>query len=73
MKCHVCGAEMQSAITAIPFKITGSTIVIIRDLPIMDCCNCADFLIEDPVMERVETLLKEANTSAEVEIVHYAA
>jgi YgiT-type zinc finger domain-containing protein len=73
MKCHICGAAMQPVITALPFKISESTIVILRDLPVLACENCSEFLIEDPVMERVEVLLKEANTSAEVEIVHYAA
>jgi len=73
MKCHVCGAAMRPIITALPFKISESTIVILRDLPVLACGNCSEFLIEDPVMERVETLLKEANSSAEVEIVHYAA
>jgi len=73
MKCHVCGAAMRSVITALPFKISESTIVILRDLPVLECSNCSEYVIEDPVMERVEILLKEANTSAEVEIVHYAA
>jgi YgiT-type zinc finger domain-containing protein len=73
MKCHVCGAAMGPLITSLPFKVSESTIVILKDLPVLSCGNCSEFLIEDTVMERVESILQLANTSAELEIVHYAA
>ena len=73
MKCHVCGAAMRPMTTDLPFKVSESTIVIVKDLPVIQCDNCSEFLIEDQVMARVETILQLANTSAELEIVHYAA
>jgi hypothetical protein len=35
--------------------------------------NCGEFLIEDPVMARVEAILANIDTEAELEIVRYAA
>jgi len=49
-----------------------ASIVILRGLPVQQCENCREFLIADPVMERVESLLAKADTAAELEIVKYA-
>ena len=73
MKCHVCGGEMQSVITDLPFKTDMRSILIIKSLPVLQCEHCREFLLEDAVMERVETILSNADTSAELEIIPYAA
>lgn len=73
MKCHVCGATMHEVITDLPFKVSESAIVILKELPVLQCENCTQFLIEDSVMARVEALLENADTAAELEIIKYAA
>ncbi len=73
MKCHVCGADMKETVTDLPFKVSDSAIVILKGLPVVQCGNCAQFLIEDAVMERVDLLLGQADSAAELEIIRYAA
>ena len=73
MKCHVCGASMRAVVTDLPFKVSESSIVVLKGLPVLQCENCSEFLIEDAVMERVDAILKKANTGAELQIVKYAA
>jgi YgiT-type zinc finger domain-containing protein len=73
MKCHVCGSQMRPKVTDLPFKITDSAIVIVRGLPVVQCESCREYLIEDSVMERVDTLLSATDKSAELEVVRYAA
>ena len=73
MKCHVCGSEITSVITDLPFKRSDSTIVILKALPVLQCVGCSEYLLEDPVMERVEEILDQADRRAELEIIRYAA
>lgn len=73
MKCHLCGSKLESLTTDLPFKISDSTIVILKDLPILQCENCSEYLIDDSVMVRVEAILDRVSTDAELEIIRYAA
>lgn len=73
MKCHICGGEMRAIVTDLPFKRKQKAIVILKELPVLQCENCGEFLIEDPVMEWVESILEKVNETAELEIVKYAA
>lgn len=73
MKCHTCGGELSGVVTDLPFKVSQATIVILKDLPVLQCENCPEYLIEDAVMEHVEQLLARADESVELEIVKYAA
>ncbi len=73
MKCNVCGSNMKSIVTNIPFKVDQSTIVIVQDLPIYQCEGCTEYLFEDPVLKRVDEILDTVNLAAELEIVRYAA
>jgi YgiT-type zinc finger domain-containing protein len=73
LKCHQCGAEMEDVVTDLPFKVRGNSIVIIKDLPVRQCGNCSEYLIEDAVMAKVDILLSRVDASAEVEILRYAA
>ena len=72
MTCHVCGSALKPVVTDMPFKIGRQTIVILKDLPVLQCANCGEFLVEDPVMERVEAILANVDREAELEIVRYA-
>jgi YgiT-type zinc finger domain-containing protein len=73
MKCHVCGSNMKSMVTDLPFKMNESTIVILKDLPVLQCNNCNEYLLDDPVMKRVDEILEKVDTAAELEVIRYAA
>ena len=73
MKCRVCGSRLQPTTTDLPFKVTERTIVILKQLPVVQCDGCSEYSIEDSVFARVEELLSKANTAAELEIIPFAA
>lgn len=73
MKCHVCGAGLKNLVTDLPFKVRENGIVILKGLPVMQCENCREFLIEDHIMERVDGILEKTDTEAELEVVSFAA
>ena len=72
-KCGVCGAGMRAATGDLPFKTTDRTIVILKGLPILQCENCAQYLIEDAVLARVDEILSAVDGAAELEVIRYAA
>jgi YgiT-type zinc finger domain-containing protein len=73
MKCHVCGSNMKSMVTNLPFKINETTLVILKDLPVLQCNKCSEYLLDDPVMKRVDGILEKVDTAAELEVIRYAA
>jgi len=73
MKCHVCGSNMYPLTTDLPFKVSETTIVIVKSLPVLQCNNCSEYLLEDPVLKQVEIILDNVDTSAELEVINYAA
>lgn len=72
-KCAVCGAEMRSTNTDLPFKTTEQTIVIVKGLPVLQCQNCSQYLLEDAVLGRVDDILATIDGTSELEIIRYAA
>ena len=72
MKCHLCGGKLQELETDMPFKLNHKTIIILKDLPVMQCDNCTEFLLKDHVMKEVETILERVDKAADLEIVRYA-
>jgi YgiT-type zinc finger domain-containing protein len=73
MKCSVCGSVLHSTRTELPFKVTDKSIVILKELRVLQCRGCAEYLVEDPVMGRVEELLSKVNKGADLEIIRFAA
>lgn len=73
MTCTVCGARLQPVESDLPFKVSGRTIVILKKLPVLQCENCSEYVIEDHVLSRVDDLLAGVDHAAELEIVQYAA
>ena len=57
--CHNCGGKLKKVITDLPFKIKDNSIVIIKKLPVLQCLNCNEYLIEDSVMEKVDCILSK--------------
>ena len=73
MKCLVCGAALRSITTDLPLKVSDHTIVVVKKLPVMQCDGCVEYLIEDPVMAKVDELLSGVDRSVELKIVPFAA
>ena len=73
MKCHQCGSEMEADVTNLPFKVKEKTMIIVKDLPVLQCKNCNAYSLEDAVMEQVDKILEGADTAAELEVIRYAA
>lgn len=73
MNCHQCGEKLEKVTTDLPFKTDIHSITIIKDLPVLQCGNCSEYLIEDRVMEKVDEILKNVCRGAEVEILSFAA
>jgi len=73
MKCGVCGDQLRPVHSDLPFKVSEQTIVILKDLPVLQCQNCAQYLLEDRVLSRVDAILASIDSAAELEIIRYAA
>jgi YgiT-type zinc finger domain-containing protein len=73
MKCAVCGSELRATKTDLPFKVRETTIVIFKDLPVLQCSNCTEYSLRDGVMVKVDEMLARVSGDAELEIVRYAA
>lgn len=73
MICHNCAGKLEKIVTDLPFKVRSDTIVIIKKLPVLQCQNCNEYLIEDQVMEKVDLILNKIDKTAELEILKYAA
>jgi len=73
MKCAVCGAELRTTTTDLPFKVSDTTIVILKGLPVVQCGRCPEYLIEDEVLRRVDEILATVEGKTELEIIRYAA
>ena len=73
MKCHVCGSDMESIVTDLPFKVNGRTIVILKNLPTYQCKSCTEYLLDDPTLARVDDILDTVDNAAELEVIRFAA
>ena len=73
MRCRVCGSDLTATRTDLPFKVTETAIVILKELPVLACGRCPEYLIEDDVMSRVDEILARVDRSAELEIIRFAA
>ena len=73
MRCTVCGARMSAVATDLPFKLSEERIVILKQLPVLQCEACREYLIEDAVMARIDMMLARADSTVELEVIRYAA
>jgi YgiT-type zinc finger domain-containing protein len=70
--CYNCGGIFENVNTSMPFKLNNICIVIIKGLPVLQCENCNEFVIEDEIMEKVDSILEKIDSPAELEILSYA-
>jgi len=73
MRCYNCGENLEKIFSDMPFKVSNESVVIIKRLPVLQCPNCQEYLLEDPVMQKVEEKLSNVSTTAELEILKYVA
>jgi YgiT-type zinc finger domain-containing protein len=73
MRCHACGAEIRPVRTDLPFKRDDRCIVIFKNLPVLQCENCSEYMLGDAAMAWIDAALEKFSPSAELEIVRYAA
>jgi YgiT-type zinc finger domain-containing protein len=73
MKCHTCGSTLEPVTTDLPFKLSKRAIVVIRDLPVLQCAACHQYILEDPIMSEVDRILARMAEGAELEVVRFAA
>lgn len=63
MNCRVCGGAMDERVTDLPFKISDTSIVIVRALPVLQCRQCGETELENVAMTRVDRLLAAVDRS----------
>ena len=68
---RVCG-QLERELSCLPFRVGRRTILVIRDLPVWECCSCSEFQLEDEVMVKVEELVIKVNEAAELKVVTFA-
>jgi len=73
MKCHVCGGKMAPVLSDLPFKLGRKTIVIVKELPVLQCERCSEYLLDDHVMARVDAMIGKVEEDAELKVLKYAA
>lgn len=73
MTCRVCGGTLEPRVTDLPMKVSDSTIVILKQLPVLECSQCGDTELEHETMLRVDRLLARVDKSAELEVIRFAA
>ena len=55
---------MRGIRTDLPFKVRDAGIVILKDLPVLQCGHCPQYLIEDTVMTRIAKGFTDDETRA---------
>jgi YgiT-type zinc finger domain-containing protein len=64
---------MRPITTSLPFKLSEERIIILKEIPVLQCGSCREYLLEDAVMARVDVMLSKADGGAELEVIRYAA
>ena len=73
MKRHICGDDMKPTVSDLPFRLGPTAIIVIKQLPVLECVNCAETSIEDQVMKKIENLLEPTDETTELAVIPYAA
>lgn len=73
MTCHICGRVLEARHTTLPFKVGDDRVVIIKGVPVLQCGNCSEYVIEDAVMEKVDAILSGVDSTVELKTLHCLA
>jgi len=64
---------LEKRILDLPFKVGDRSTIVVNDIPVLQCHQCGDIELEDPVMARVEEMLKTVREGARLEVIQFAA
>ena len=64
---------MEAIVTTLPCKVRDRTIIIIKGIPVRQCTTCSAYLLEDAVMDQVDSILAHVNAAAELDVIEFAA
>jgi len=64
---------MRPIVTDLPFKVSRKTIVILKELPVLQCERCSEYMLEDRVLERVDVMIANVDEKVELKILEFAA
>ncbi len=64
---------MEDRVTDLPFKLSDTSIVIVKALPVFQCRQCNDTELDHPVMLKIEQMFDSVDRSTELEVLRYAA
>jgi YgiT-type zinc finger domain-containing protein len=73
MKCHLCGTQMKPVVADLPFRVNRSVMIIIRELPLLECGECSAYALQDVVMERVHAMVQGLTPPSHLDGVRYTA
>jgi len=73
MKGHVCGNSVTRVVSDLPFRVNRSVMIILRDLPLMECSECGAYALEAMVMERVHEIVERLDSPSHLDAVLYPA
>jgi hypothetical protein len=73
MKCTVCGARMCSITTDLPFKLSEERIVILKQLPVLQWASMPRVSHRRCRHGTDRHLLARGDSTAELEVIRYAA
>ncbi len=54
------------------FKANQHKVVTFKDLPVIQCTGCGEFMLTDQVMADVEALLAKSMPETELDVLRYA-
>ena len=60
-RCPLCGGEKQSGTTTFAVDLKFG-VVVVREVPALVCTKCGDAWIDDPVAEKLESIVMEARS-----------
>jgi YgiT-type zinc finger domain-containing protein len=66
MRCRVGGGLLERRVTDLPFKISDSSSVILKALPVLQCRQCGETELEHATMLRVDQVLADSLNKATI-------
>ena len=73
MRCRLCGGLLEPRVTDLPFKVSDTSIVIVKALPVLECGQCGEAELSGDTMAKVEEVIARVDDASEVEVVRFAA
>jgi hypothetical protein len=63
---------MTRVVSELPFRVNRSVMIILRDLPLLECTECGAHAFEEKVMETVHEIVDRLHSPSHLDAVLYA-